>query len=404
MARFYGRNNACIGWPEEPIRTIVQEIRNHNNRLSEKTIRTLFQKAVVELVEENMVSEDADPNADADVDSLLDELTPDQIEEKAKALHVAMSTTVHKYRVFVPLQGIDVNVPEFEIAGGVLYPKNSPQITNHVNKTSHPDAVKDEIEAIYATCSAYFVCTEEGDEQMAVHFARERARAAIHLLRFYLSADSLKSQQEHFQIRLVGEPEFDGRFAFICQIDDDNNIDRTHWSREAGPIRRYQLGRDQIDHMRNWEFETLHQAMIDSAGQKAGIQTRISRAIKWFSYAVAAHEIDQKFVGYAVALESLLTDSAKPDPTQSWGSITQKLAERCAFLLSDDRQKRKEIEKEIKELYGMRSQIVHGGSSVSEENIVRIQVYAHSAIIAFASHNFTSWEKFQDWINDLKYS
>lgn len=403
MGRFYGRNNACIGWPYEPIRSIVGEIRNQDNRISEKTIRALFQNAAVELVEENLVSEDGDPDADANVDSLLEVLLPELIAEKAKYLHTALSQRISEFQVYVPLQGIDLEIPELAIAGGILYPKNSSRISDQVRNTTYPEQVQNDIQHQYLNASAYYVCTEDGDEHTTVDFARARAREAIHLLRFYLTPDSLKVQREHFRIRLVGEPELDRRFVFICHSLAEADRVKSYWSQEAGPHKPYRLGAEAVDFMRARHYETLHRAMLNSANKKGEIAARIARAVRWFSYAVAAYEIEQKFVGYAVALESLLTDSAKPDPVQNWGSITQRLAECCAFLLSDEGNKRKEIEKEVKELYAMRSQIVHGGLPVSEANTHRIQVMARSAILAFASQNFSSWAAFLERITQLKY-
>lgn len=285
-----------------------------------------------------------------------------------------------------------------------MYPRDSSRISDQVRNTSYPAQVKNDIQDQYLNSSAYYVCTEDGDEHTTVQFARERAREAIHLLRFYLTPDSLKAQREHFRIRLVGEPESDGRFVFICLNLAESDDVKSHWSQEAGPLRVYRLGAEQVAFMQEHYYESLHRAMLNSSNKKGAIDSRISRAVRWFSYAVAAHEIEQKFVGYAVALESLLTDSAKLDPVQSWGSITQKLAERCAFLLSDETTTRKNIEKEVKDLYGMRSQIVHGGLPVSETNTLRIQVMARGAILAFASHNFANWDAFLKWIDQLKYA
>jgi hypothetical protein len=328
IGRSYGRNNASICWPNKPIRTIVEGIRNQDNRISEKTIRVLFENAAVALVEENLASEDGDPEADANVVSLIEELSPESVDEKARAIHDALATSVNDYLVLVPIHGIKIDIAEFAIAGGVLYPKESRQISDYLSPTSFPDVVKDDIQAVYSNCSAIFACTQAGDEQTSVQFARERAKEAIHLLRFYLTPDSLSAQGDHLQMRLVGEPESDGPFAFTSRNIDNVDKMASHWSQELGPFRKYQLGTEQIDFMQRHHYEILHQAILDSTRKKGEIESRISRAIKWFSFAVAAHEIDQKFVGYAVALESLLTDSAKPDPAQSWGGITQKLAER----------------------------------------------------------------------------
>lgn len=403
MGRFYGRNNACIGWPREPIRSIVKDIRGSDHRLSEKAIHNCLQNVAITLVEENLVSEGGNRDLDVNVDSLLEELTKDAVNKQAEHLLYSLQSSVGEYVVFVPLQGIVLDISEFEIGGGILYPRESQQLKSDMEIFSFPNDIGNEIIDSYANLSAYFVCTEVGDRQMSAHFGRDRALNAIHLLRFFLTPSSLKSQREHQQIRLLGEPECDGRFVFVRTTDTTNESARAQWTQELTSHRKYRLGVEQINVWTHLPFAQVHRAILDPMQKDQSVQARIARAVDWFSYAVATHEIDQKFLGYAVALEALLTDSTKPDPSISWGSITQKLAERCAFLLSDSYDGRVFVVKEAKELYGMRSKIVHGGLSASEENVFRIQQLCREAILAFASFEFESWAIFGQWIDSQKY-
>jgi hypothetical protein len=62
---------------------------------------------------------------------------------------------------------------------------------------------------------------------------------------------------------------------------------------------------------------------------------------------------DQAFVGFATALEALLTTSRDK-------KIARTLAERCAILAEREPRRRQALQQEIKRLYRVRSELVHG--------------------------------------------
>ncbi|GAG95089.1 unnamed protein product, partial [marine sediment metagenome] len=75
-------------------------------------------------------------------------------------------------------------------------------------------------------------------------------------------------------------------------------------------------------------------------------------AINYLDKGVIETDTPHRLVDYVAALESLLVDGKE--------GITTMLALRTAFFLEGDRQKCKEIFKDIKKAYGLRSNIVHG--------------------------------------------
>ena len=66
-----------------------------------------------------------------------------------------------------------------------------------------------------------------------------------------------------------------------------------------------------------------------------------------------------KFIQTCIGLESLLGDSAGNEGA----GLTTIMANRCAYSLSHNIHERKEIIKKFKELYEIRSKIVHGRSN-----------------------------------------
>ena len=93
-------------------------------------------------------------------------------------------------------------------------------------------------------------------------------------------------------------------------------------------------------------------------------------------------------------------------PADWWtthGSITQNLAERAAFLLGSDFERRDQKFKETKKLYGQRSAIVHRGKKITEDDLYAMDGLVKQVIVAFSAHNFVSWPSFQKWVARKKF-
>lgn len=133
------------------------------------------------------------------------------------------------------------------------------------------------------------------------------------------------------------------------------------------------------------------------------IARRIQRAVTWYSKAVDADTPEEKFVNLAIALESLLIGDEGKGPYATTGSIKQNLGERVAFLLEDDFESRQRRFKETKELYDLRSAIVHRGKQVTKEDLARMDKLVKQVTLTFLTYEFKSWTIFQEWIARQKY-
>ncbi len=81
---------------------------------------------------------------------------------------------------------------------------------------------------------------------------------------------------------------------------------------------------------------------------------KIKRAIEWYFDSKANENETLSFLQTCIGLESLLGD------TESNGSLTEILADRCAYLISEDIKGREMIKENFKALYKVRSKLVHG--------------------------------------------
>ncbi|WP_337058216.1 hypothetical protein [Pseudomonas sp. USHLN015] len=81
---------------------------------------------------------------------------------------------------------------------------------------------------------------------------------------------------------------------------------------------------------------------------------RVKAAAEWHIDALANHSDTMALIQSCIALESLYGDDS------SNGGLTETLADRCAYSLATTHAERAKIKAEFKEIYRLRSKIVHG--------------------------------------------
>ena len=84
---------------------------------------------------------------------------------------------------------------------------------------------------------------------------------------------------------------------------------------------------------------------------------RVKAAIKWCFDSYVVENQTLAFLQVCIGLEALLGDA------EYSGALTETLADRCAYLIGDNIKGRKKIKKNFKELYEVRSKLVHGNAS-----------------------------------------
>lgn len=102
--------------------------------------------------------------------------------------------------------------------------------------------------------------------------------------------------------------------------------------------------------------------------------SRVKAAIEWCFDSKANENETLSFLQICIGLESLLGDD------ESNGSLTETLADRCAYLISSDIKGRKTIKENFKELYRIRSKIVHGVRTTIEQGQKRHKDWGHTIL------------------------
>ena len=117
---------------------------------------------------------------------------------------------------------------------------------------------------------------------------------------------------------------------------------------------------------------------IASSESKNELQKRILMSIDWIGQSLNEKKLASAFIKAAIAIELLFTNSENTIVTPS---IMSQICEGCCFLLEESQEKRIELESKIKKIYGLRSAIVHSGSTKVDIQSYQFIVWIARSII-----------------------
>lgn len=129
---------------------------------------------------------------------------------------------------------------------------------------------------------------------------------------------------------------------------------------------------------------------------KGSFQERLLSAIQWAGRAATDARSEEAFLLYAISLESIMLSDNEKDELQ------YRLALRVAHLLGKDSESRKQIVRQVKDLYKVRSQIVHSGKfRVADVDLQQIKLLTKKCILRIlGDETFLSMQtpkEFADW-------
>jgi hypothetical protein len=137
---------------------------------------------------------------------------------------------------------------------------------------------------------------------------------------------------------------------------------------------------------------------------------RLSDGIHWLAEATKPDTNNAKFIKISIALETLLGLEPNDDNLKV-RSITAMLAERAAFIISNDCDKMCVIDKRVRYLYGKRSEIVHGkGEERTLDEVDEFGNLVREIALAIIEEKYIKKEliekrdKLEEWIRKKKYT
>jgi Apea-like HEPN len=388
-----------LNWSSQYYENAIKFFSKSIPNASSKTIGNILQNETHKLFAQQIEEKNIAFNVDTSLDSILPLLNEEAIIAKYGEIVELLQGKINDYQVLVPISGVELLIETDQLNFGrhALYISSSEHLKT-IFESIKDKQLKIRLEEAFQECSCYFAIENvTGDANFANDHALKIAQDFVHLLNFLISSSRDRVMGWH-KIGILGDPTVSRDRVIVIYSDRNKQFS---FSRLA--IRQHQITPKNIESWKKWGFEDVIGYFTKDLTTLSDTQVKIKRAITWYSKAINADSLDEQFVSLAIALESLLADKESSSLTETWGSISQKLADRVAFLLGGNYQHRSELLAGTKKLYGLRSGIVHSGKSATQEELFQVDDLVNSVIIAFLKHNFSNWDDFKDWEKQQKY-
>lgn len=223
----------------------------------------------------------------------------------------------------------------------------------------------------------------------AFEYAKEEVRRAIDLLRF--STKAIYPLSEDIRIGLKGDNPRTRRQGFIA-----SEIGFNTQGDSVGSVRPFEITEDAIRRMDEIGAFQVSDAL--SKKQTNNLEEALIRAIHWFSVALTQSEPSNAFMFLIVSLESLFK-------TEKGNSIGGTIAESVAFVMADNLEGRKQLISIVRDYYGKRSGVAHGGNkSISDSELFTLINIVGTTIVVVIKKlkDFGSQKELMGWIEEMK--
>lgn len=233
------------------------------------------------------------------------------------------------------------------------------------------------------------------DAEAARFTARRELRLTLDVINFYSQPKNTKAQAY-----FVGELQPTKEIVLAYEIEGSS----CHYRLDnVGPFALISLKDMEPSGIENPVFCRI--SKILGADHRTEIEEKILASIQWAGRAAVElqERREEAFLHYAIALETIML-GRKQD-----AELTYRLSMRTALLAGDTPEKRVEIKKEIRELYGIRSKIVHSGLyEVTDDDVAKIRSLVVTCIMRILTKepfiSMTKEDQIDDWFDQTMLS
>lgn len=315
-------------------------------------------------------------------------------------LQSCASETVKKIRIYVPMAYTTVEFP-FEFGNVQIENISKSLVDEHLPPLdSFPDDIRQHAQQYaekfrkdfqgYAAIRLDLEC----EPHYATQLGLERARAVVDLLGIY--SGKVLIPDARCSSRLKGA-EFIER-SNVIMISETSRFRVAQAVVDTRSIETWTISQDELSHYRKCGFEELSD-LIKSGGQTDFEKSVLNLAFLYSKSAFTSEPM-AKLVYVLSALESiLLKNQSEP--------IQQNLGERLAIFSVAELAKRKNILKNVRTVYELRSRYLHHGHTSSELEEIQTfltTVWVFFAKILYSRRSFKSKDEFLTSIDDEKFS
>lgn len=230
------------------------------------------------------------------------------------------------------------------------------------------------------------------DIEAARNRAIKRLRATVDVINFY--SDILYSPKTAF-VQVFGNSDMMVESLPVVMPGESPRL--FLGTRRTGPTSVFAM--QKLIHDKGRAIGSLRASELLAKKQLNPIEERVIAAMQWAGRASIDERNEEAFLLYAIALESLVMEKS------SESELGYRLKTRVAHLLGDNLEDRKHIRKNVSDLYGVRSAIVHKGLfEVSDTDLSLIRLITKESILKVLTEapfvNMNSDDEYFEWFDN----
>jgi hypothetical protein len=301
-----------------------------------------------------------------------------------------------RHFVFVALAGITLHVPAFKLGRVKIMQPSEQDLLLRLGRNMAMNPGKYIFETLKGKVLAEFEAVAEPIR--AKEMAVEESRRALEVLRYAIPFIYQAGYKDlGLNVSIAGDLPHDDSLTFVMPSADDRSMTVT-WEhrRPAIPL-----------HINSESLATLNECGAMAVGaflekpvaSLTEIERILLRGLHWFGNALCHGEAENELLSLTTCLETFLTP-------RDGNPIGTAIAEGVAFLLGDSLEERKRLKKRVKELYGKRSAVSHGGEkAVLDSDLVELREFAKRLIqkVIALRASVTSQKALMELIEDSKF-
>ena len=353
--------------------------------LSLKTVEKAFQEALLKALCLNTSS----IPEDARISGILEDL-----KKKITAKRIT-------YRCYIPICGINegglplsIGQIEFIVFDDLLVNNFQEIVAKHpIQKEAKWETLKNNIDTNFYKKVFSVVTVEAKDYESAQVIAIKKTRKILDILNFF---SALVPYNPDAWAYLSGDSE--ARWFETIILNEDDAISFNIVRKRIGALQKLEILRIiESDAKNNIGFSHIVNLLKKNNLNK--FEQALITAIQWAGRAIIANRREEAFLLYAIALESIvLVDNENAE-------LSYRLRVRIAHLITSNPKNRKEVVNTVRELYNLRSKIVHDGkyeiTNLELDSMKSISIRCIQRLcVDPLFQNMTSPEDFSNWLED----
>lgn len=313
------------------------------------------------------------------------------IDQEFEAMLREIEDEIQDYTAITPIENLKVEVPEFKIADVTLVSRTVPSDSRLATFLSLFEGTMTEYAQDFEYVHSFAVVPVRAQWEKAKIIAIGKVKDVLNVFRLFIGSGEAQGVQLFRQVRLIGETGISsGRYVYLtCQYDDGasgiGGITPPSHGMTTVIIRQ-----DFLNLLKVSGLPYIEKVLQDK--DQDDFKRKVYRAVTWFGRGICASTDDEKFTSYMVALETLLIH--KEDSKRAT------LAKRVAALLANNPPEYEQFKKYTKELYDLRSAIVHGGKPA--ERVPGFEILTRQVMHRFIMRGFATFDEFTEWIESQK--